>query len=92
MSKRKRINLTVSPEVYARLQAIREMHGFKNACELVAAFVHILLDRLEPPDRQQYDLPEDDGEYISGMFDELGHIQPTPDGNPPKRHNRPKTR
>ena len=63
-------------------------HGFKNSCELVVAFLHILLDRLEVAERRAYDIPEDDGEYIESMFDELGHVERTPDGKVPVRHNR----
>ena len=85
MSNRKRVNISVDPETYRRLQLLKEQYGYKNACELVVAFVHILLDRLKPPGSRKYDLPEDEGEYISRMFDNLGHVQPTPDGNPPKR-------
>ena len=90
MSKRRRVNISVDPDTYDRLQKLKEQHGFKNACELVVAFVHILLDRLEDPAERRYDLPEDEGDYITDMFDDLGHVQPTPDGNPPKRRNRRK--
>lgn len=86
-SKRRRVNLSVDPETYDRLQKLKTAYGFKNACELAVAFVHILLDRLEAPDKRKYDLPEDDGAYISGMFDDLGHAEPQPDGNPPARKN-----
>ena len=41
------MNISVDPDTYERLQKLKEQHGFKNACELVVAFVHILLDRLE---------------------------------------------
>lgn len=85
MSKRRRVNISVDPSTYDKLQRIKMQYGFKNACELVTAFVHILLDRLEDPHDRKYDIPDDDGLYITGMFDELGHVQPTPDGTPPKR-------
>lgn len=83
--KRNRVNISLDPDTYERLQQLKSAYGFNNACELVVAFVHILLDRLKPPSSRQYDLPEDEGDYISGMFDNLSHVQPTPDGNPPKR-------
>lgn len=90
MSNRKRVNISVDPETYRRLQLLKEQYGYKNACELVVAFVHILIDRLEDPANRKYDIPEDDGAYIDGMFDELGHVERTPDGTVPVRHNRKK--
>lgn len=87
MSNRKRVNISVDPYTYYRLQELKEKHGYKNVCELVVAFVHILIDRLEEAGNRKYDLPEDDGAYIDNMFDELGHVQRTPDGTVPVRHN-----
>lgn len=69
------------------LQQLKQEHGFSNVCELVVAFVHILLDRMEVADKRKYDLPEDDGQYIDRMFDDLGHTQRTPNGEVPVRHH-----
>lgn len=90
MSNRKRVNISVDSKTYDRLQSLKKQYGYKNACELVVAFVHILTDRLEDADKRKYDLPEDDGAYIDGMFEDLGHVQRTPDGTVPVRHNRRK--
>ena len=49
--------------------------------------MHILIDRVERADKRRYDLPEDDGQYIDEMFDELAHHQPEPDGTVPVRHH-----
>lgn len=88
MSNRKRVNISVDPRTYEQLQLLKQQYGYKNACELVVAFVHILIDRLEPPGRRKYDIPEDDRAYIESMFDDLGHVQRTPDGTVPVRHNK----
>lgn len=87
MSNRKRVNISVDPETYEKLQRIKQAYGFSNACELVVAFVHILLDRMEVAEQRKYDLPDDDGRYIGEMFDDLGHVQRTPDGTVPVRHH-----
>lgn len=92
MSDRKRVNISVDPKTYDRLQSLKKQYGYKNACELVVAFVHILIDSLEDAGSRKYDLPEDDGAYIDNMFDDLGHVQRTPDGTVPVRHNRKKIR
>lgn len=88
MGNRKRVNLSLDQETYGRLQEIRRKHGFSNACELVVAFVRILLDRME--EEKKYDLPEEDGKYIDRMFKELGDQQRGPDGGVPVRHNNKK--
>lgn len=85
MKNRKRVNISVDPDTYEKLQKIKSAYGFSNTCELVVAFVHILLDRMESADKRKYDLPADDGAYIDEMFDDLGHVDPVPDGNPPVR-------
>lgn len=93
MSNRKRVNISVDPETYAKLQQLKQAYGFSNVCELVVAFVHILLDRMEVAEQRKYDLPDDDdGKYIDQMFDDLGHVERTPDGTVPVRHHtkRPK--
>jgi hypothetical protein len=89
---RKRVNISIDPETYERLQELKRKYGFKNACELVVAFVHILLDRTEAAGRRRYDLPDEDGQYIDGMFEDLGNYEKTPaNTNPPKqRRNRTK--
>ena len=87
MSNRKRVNISVDPETYEKLQRIKQAYGFSNACELVVAFVHILLDRMEVAEQRKYDLPNDDGRYIDEMFDDLGHVQRTPNGTVPVRHH-----
>lgn len=84
---RKRVNISVDPEIYEKLKQVERTYGFNNACELIVAFVHILLDRMEIAERRKYDLPEDDGRYIDGMFDQLSHVQRTPDGDVPVRHH-----
>lgn len=87
MSDRKRVNISVDPQTYEMLQRLKQAHGFKNVCELVVAFVHVLLDRLERVDKRKYDLPDDDGRYIDGMFDDLSHVQRTPNGDAPVRRH-----
>lgn len=49
---------------------------------------HILIDRAEPAGKRRYDMPEDDGDYIDAMFDELSNVHRQPDGTVPVRHNR----
>lgn len=87
MSDRRRINISVDPQTYEKLQKLTEAYNFKNACELLVSFAHILLDRMEDADERRYDLPDEDGRYIDSMFEDLGHMEPTPDGTVPRRHH-----
>lgn len=84
---RKRVNISIDPKTYEKLQRLKEAYGFSNVCELVVAFVNILLDRMEVADKRRYDLPDDDGRYIDAMFDDLGHVQRTPNGDAPVRRH-----
>lgn len=87
MSNRRRVNISIDPQTYDRLQKLKTAHGFKNVCELVVACVNVLLDRMTESEARRYDLPEDDGQYIDEMFDDLSHSQRTPDGDVPVRHH-----
>ena len=79
MSNRKRINISVDPETYNKLQKLVKDYQFKNCCELMCSFVHILIDRMNRAADRKYDLPEDDGAYIDAMFEELGEADRKPD-------------
>lgn len=79
--------MSVDAETYNRLMQLKRRHGYKSVCELGVAIMHILIDRMEDVEHRKYDLPEDEGTYIDNMFDELGHVERTPDGTVPVRHN-----
>ena len=79
MSDRKRVNISIDPATYGKLQALAEQYKFKNICELLVSFAHILLDRMELAGQRKYDLPDPDGAYIDTMFDELGEADRKPD-------------
>lgn len=92
MSNRKRVNISLDPETYEKLQQVQREHKFKNLCEMLTALAHILIDRMQVAEQRKYDLPEDDGQYIDGMFDDLSNTQRVPDGTVPVRHNSKKLR
>ena len=89
MSDRKRVNISIDPKTYEKLKSLQKAYGFDNVCEMVVALAHILLDRMEETNNRKYDLPDPDGAYIDEMFDELSHVERTPDGTVPVRHNNP---
>lgn len=92
MSNRKRVNISLDPDTYERLRKLQKEHRFNNLCEMVVALAHILLDRMQVAEQRKYDLPEDDGQYIDSMFDDLSNTQRVPDGTVPVRHNSKKLR
>ena len=79
MSDRKRVNISIDPATYGKLQALTKQYKFKNICELLVSFAHILLDRMEVAEQRKYDLPDEDGAYIDTMFEELGEADRQPD-------------
>lgn len=79
MGDRKRVNISIDPATYAKLQKLIKQYKFKNICELLVSFAHILLDRMEVAGQRKYDLPDDDGAYIDTMFEELGEADRQPD-------------
>lgn len=81
------MNISIDLHTYHQLQNIKRAYGFGSLCELVVALVHILLDRMEEASKRKYDMPYDDGRYIDEMFDDLGHVQRTPDGDAPVRRH-----
>lgn len=68
MAHRKRINISLDPASYERLQDIRRKYGFANLCELLAALIRLLVAHA---DGRLPDLQEDDRAYIGRMFEEL---------------------
>ena len=68
-----------------RLEAMRKQYGFSSGCEMVTAFINILLDRLEKPEFRTYDLPEDEGKYIDDMFSGMANSVSQPEGTVPVR-------
>ena len=88
MSERRRINISVDPTTYTMLAQLKEQLGMASVCELLVAMAHILIDRVRPEGERKYDLPDDDGEYIDGLFDDLAHTERQPDGTVPKRKMR----
>ena len=60
MSDRKRVNISIDPATYGKLQALAKQYKFKNICELLVSFTHILLDRMEVAEQRKYDLPDEE--------------------------------
>lgn len=85
-SRRYRVNLSLDGETYESLKALQADSGCRSVCEVVTAFVRILLDQRKSAEERTHDLPEDDSEYIREMFDRFGSTMDVPDGEPPRYH------
>lgn len=83
---RHRVNLSLDGETYEALARLKAELGCRSVCEVVTAFVRILLDQQRTEGRRAHDLPEDDSAYIRRMFDSLGNMLDVPDGEPPRYH------
>lgn len=70
--KRKRLNLSITNDTFAKLSLFAKRNHFKNECEVVCSMVNVMLDRLEIVEQRQLDIPEDDGKFIDSMFADMG--------------------
>jgi len=68
---RKRINLTVRPELYGQLMRLSRRYGFKNVCALAVCILRLMAQQLAVREDM---LPheETDAELIRQSFAELG--------------------
>lgn len=86
MHKRKRVNITVPPQLYDKLMGLRKAYGFKSTCSLVLAWLRVLLGETERASTDGVDMSEDDKQYIRRMFAEFGDAQHlTPPDNRQRR-------
>lgn len=75
---RKRINLSVSRELYVKLQHARSRGGFRNICELTTVLLNVFCDKMED-NEHRIEPEEDDNEEIRKMFEEFEYSEPFPD-------------
>lgn len=90
--KRKRIGISIDAETYKQLDSLMRLYHYKSIGELLVSLAHILADRLSPPDRRRYDLPDEDREYIRDMFEELEEADRRPEDTSVHRYKHQKTR
>ena len=69
---RKRLNLSVTHDTFVKLSMFAKRNHFKNECEVVCSMVSVMLDRLEIVGRRQFDISEDDSNFIDAMFADMG--------------------
>lgn len=82
---RRRVNLSVSPETYESLEALRRAARLQNVCQVVAAmigaFVEISRRAGRFPDAETIE------DEVHGMFAEMDGYDKTPQaGHAPVRH------
>ena len=74
---RRRINLSVSEDMYTQLLRVQEDYGFKNVCEVAVTLLALFLKRVRKVEEDD-PLPEDDEATIREMFEEYGNWEPQP--------------
>lgn len=83
---RKRVNLSMSEEMYNSLQRIAKEYHFKNVCEVAVTLLGLFLKQ----NRKAEDTPkeeESDEDVIREMFSEFEQWEPTPQpGHVPRIH------
>lgn len=72
---RKRVNISLDPASFRKLEEIGRRYGFRNTTQVVTALVRIYLDRITPEALRRFDLPEDEGDFLDEMFGELSAVE-----------------
>ena len=78
---RKRLNLSITHDTFAKLSMFAKKNNFKNECSVVYSMINILFDRLEDVRQRQFDIPEDDSNFIDAMFADMGDTTRQADGD-----------
>jgi predicted nucleic acid-binding protein len=90
MSRRKRINASVSPEEYEELRQVMKMAKLRNMAQLSLGAMRLLLMYIKRIKARQLAQGKDadDIEVIARMFRDFGDHERQPDGTVPVRHPR----
>jgi hypothetical protein len=86
MSKRKRINVSITPELYEELKPLMRKAGFTNLCQLTVASLNVMIKTYKHNKAKvkHEDIANDDD--IENMFREYSNHDRQPDGTVPVRH------
>lgn len=86
--KRKRLNLSVPPNLSARIESIATRYGFVSTCELAVTLLNVFADHVERAEvlAEIRDEQEDDESYIQRIFSEMSESIRVPDGTVPIVH------
>ncbi|MCD8266476.1 MAG: hypothetical protein LUC33_04905 [Prevotellaceae bacterium] len=71
---RRRINLSVDPELYGRLDDMRRRDGFPSLPRMVTAFCRLCMALRESGPRA-FDIPEDEADWLAAEFDRLSEAE-----------------
>ena len=86
---RRRINLSVTEDMYSQLLKVQEEFGFKNVCEVAVTLLSLFLKRVRKVEETD-PLPEDDEQTIREMFEEYGTWEPQPESGHAPQVRRPR--
>lgn len=86
MSVRKRVNISITPELYKRLKEICRNYGFKNPCNFTVTLLNMAIRRMESGSD---DNKED--EEIQDLFSGFSQWERTPDKQTPLKKHRQRT-
>ena len=81
MGKRKRVNLSIRPLTYVRLEKLRRLHRFKTICEMMTVMAEILAGGIEHGATSSPS-EEPNKDFIDTLFRELEDAQSPKYGNP----------
>lgn len=86
---RRRINLSVPPELYRELERIRKTYRFSTTCEMCVVLLRVYARMVAEAERTTTDDDTTDEEFIATTFERMATTMPTPSNTEPTvRHPR----
>lgn len=86
---RRRINLSVPPELFRELERIRKTYRFSTTCEMCVVLLRVYARMVAEAEAEATSTTDDDEDYIAATFERMATMMPTPTNTPPMvRHPR----
>lgn len=86
---RRRINLSVPPELYRELERIRKTYRFSTTCEMCVVLLRVYARMVAKAEAEATSATDDDEDYIAATFERMASSMRTPSNTTPTvRHHR----
>ena len=86
---RRRINLSVPPELFKELERIRKRYRFSTTCKMCVVLLRVYARMVAEAEAAPPTDPDTDADYIAATFERMSDAMATPSNTPPTvRHPR----
>ena len=80
---RRRINLSVPPELYRELERIRKTYRFSTTCEMCVVLLRVYARMVAEAEAEATSTTDDDEDYIAATFERMATSMRTPSNTMP---------